>query len=194
MSDPSSAKPFIVGIGGTMRPNSSSERALRTSLKSAEALGAETLMFSGMSLDLPMYTPDARDRTPGARQLVDALRRCDGVIIAAAAYHGSISGLLKNALDYAEDLRTDTRPYLDDVPIGCIACAGGWQACGQTLAALRAVAHALRGWPTPLGAMLNTSASLFAEDGSCTDGPTKSQLEQVGYQVVRFTRLMTAAA
>jgi FMN reductase len=181
--------PFIVGLGGTTRVGSSSEKALTVSLKAAEELGAETAMFSGPALVLPMYAPDVADRTPAALDLVKALRRCDGIIVASPAYHGSISGLIKNALDYAEDLRTDERVYLDGVAFGCIACAGGWQAAGQTLAALRAIAHALRGWPTPLGGMLNTSTPLFDPKGGCTDLSAKFQLENVGKQVVLFAKM-----
>jgi FMN reductase len=182
-------RPLIVGLGGTPRPLSSSERALAICLRAAEADGAETIAFSGPQLVLPMYPPNSTERTEEALRLVDAFRRCDGVIIAAASYHGSMSGLIKNALDYAEDLRTDGRVYFDGLAVGCVVCAGGWQAAGQTLAALRAVAHALRGWPTPLGAMLNTSAKLFDESGSCLDLTAKMQLETVGRQVTQFASL-----
>jgi FMN reductase len=182
-------RPIIVGLGGTPRPLSSSERALAISLRAAEADGADTITFCGAELVLPMYSPSSSERTEEARRLVEALRRCDGIIIAAASYHGSISGLMKNALDYAEDLRTDRRVYLDGVAVGCIVCAGGWQAAGQTLAALRAVAHALRGWPTPLGAMLNTSGKLFDDSGGCLDLTAQMQLETVGRQVTQFAKL-----
>jgi FMN reductase len=79
--------------------------------------------------------------------------------------------------------------YFDGLAIGCIACAGGWQAAGPTLAALRSIAHALRGWPTPLGAMLNTSTKLFDERGTCLDLSAKMQLETVGRQVAQFAKL-----
>ena len=187
-------RPLIVGIGGTPRPLSSSERALAISLEAARAEGAETIAFSGPDLMLPMYPPNSTERTSEAQRLVDAFRRCNGVIIAAPSYHGSMSGLIKNALDYAEDLRTDQRVYLDGLAVGCIVCAGGWQAAGQTLAALRAIGHALRGWPTPLGAMLNTSSKLFDEAGNCLDLTAKMQLEVVGRQVTEFAKLQMQRA
>ena len=189
MSEKAKKVPLIVGLGGTTRSGSSSEKALVVSLRAAADLGAETLMFSGPSLVLPMYSPEVGERAAGASELVSALRRCDGIIVSSPAYHGSVSGLIKNALDYAEDLRTDGRVYLDGVGFGCIACAGGWQAAGQTLAALRAIAHALRGWPTPLGGMLNTSVPMFDSNGNCTDLSAKFQLENVGKQVVEFARM-----
>jgi FMN reductase len=183
-----SARPLIVGIGGATRPNSSSERALKTSLRAAENAGAETMLISGRKLLLPMYEPDG-DRTAEVVCLVEAFRSCDGLIVSSPAYHGSISGLIKNALDYTEDLRSDERVYFDGRAVGCIACAGGWQAAGQTLAALRAIAHALRGWPTPLGVTLNTSIRLFDEEGDRIDSAAKSQLYTVGHEVVEFAVL-----
>lgn len=183
-------KPLILGIGGTLRSGSSSERALSVSLKAAEAGGARTLLLSGPELHMPMYVSGEQPSGPVLR-LLAALRECRGLIVASPAYHGSISGLIKNALDHAEELRTDTRAYLDGVPIGCIVCAGGWQAAGQTLATLRTIAHSLRGWPTPLGAILNTSNALFDAEGHCTDVATRGQLEAVGRQVVDFIRMQS---
>jgi FMN reductase len=181
-------RPLILGLGGTPRSLSSSERALAISLNAARQEGAEIMSVSGPDLVLPMYPPSSTERAPEARRVVDAFRRCHGIIISVPSYHGSLSGLIKNALDYAEDLRTDERVYFDGMAVGCIVCAGGWQAAGQTLAALRAIAHALRGWPTPLGAMLNTSGKLFDEHGNCLDLTAKMQLEVVGRQVAQFAK------
>ena len=181
--------PLILGLGGTTRPGSTTERALAVALRAAAQEGADTVMISGSDLLLPMYTPNADERTDEGRRLVDIYRRCSGIIIASPAYHGSMSGLIKNALDYAEDLRMDERTYFDGIAVGMIACAGGWQAAVQTLTALRAVAHALRGWPTPLGAALNSSVGLFGPEGECTDLSSKFQLETVGRQVVQFARM-----
>jgi len=186
-------RPLIVGIGGTPRTGSSSEAALRICLNAAAARGAETALFSGPQLLLPMYVPNEAQRTAESRLLVNALRGCDGIILASPAYHGSVSGLLKNALDYAEDLRADQRAYLDGVPVGLIVCASGWQAAGQTLATLRSIVHALRGWPTPLGVTLNTTDRLFDEAGNCLDSASEMQLQIVGRQVLEFIHVRTQA-
>jgi len=186
--------PMILGLGGTTRPGSTTERALKVSLKAAEREGARTLLLAGPDLILPMYDPAERERTPEASRLIEALRGCDGLIVASPGYHGSLSGLVKNALDYVEDLRTGERVYLDGLAVGLIACAGGWQAAGQTLTALRSIAHALRGWPTPLGAALNTSVRLFDERGDLVDMSSRFQLETVGRQVVEFARMRRGAA
>src|SRR3954447_5945882 len=183
-----SPAPLVVGIGGTTRPGSATERVLRAALDAAERRGADTLLLAGADIDLPMYAPHAGPRTGAARAVVEQLARADGVIVASPAYHGGVSGLVKNALDHVEDLRDAPRPYLDGRAVGCIACAGGWQAAAATLTGLRTIAHALRGWPTPLGVTLNTSEPVFGPDGAVVDAAAIGQVEILADQVVSFAR------
>lgn len=150
-------RPYVVALGGTLRANSSTERALRAALDLAEAKGAETHLLTGEAIDLPPYQPEHAGRSGAAADLVAHLRRADAVIIGSPGYHGGISGLVKNALDYIEDMRGDDRCYLDGLPVGCVATAAGWQGAVAALTQLRSVVHALRGWPTPLGIAINTA-------------------------------------
>jgi FMN reductase len=179
-------EPLIVGIGGTTREGSSSEKALRVALNAAKNKGARIHLIAGDALDIPMYAPHLKHRSDKAIHLIEQLSLCDGLIISAPAYHGSISGLIKNALDYVEDLRLAERVYLDNVPLGLIGCGAGWQGATQALTHLRSIAHALRAWPTPMGAVLNSSTPLFDDRGVCIDPSALSQLQLVGEQVAQF--------
>jgi len=179
----------IVGIGGTARPGSSSERVVRHALAAAEAKGAEVELFDGPFIaSLPLYIPDRTERTDAERRFVEAVRGCDGIIVGSPGYHGSLSGPIKNILDLLEDLSRDARPYLDGRAFGAIVTAYGWQACGTTLVAMRSIAHALRAWPTPFGAAVNASGPLFDENGDCLDPKVAEQLAIVGRQVTDFAR------
>jgi FMN reductase len=182
-------RPLIVGVGGTTRSGSSSEKALRLVLEEARLLGAEVQLFAGPRIDLPMYAPGASQRTAQAMELIAALRCASGIVLASPGYHGSVSGLLKNALDYIEDMRADELPYFEGRAVGLIACAAGWQATGSTLNALRSIVHALRGWPTPLGIAINTVAQTFDADGSITDSAQASQIKLLAQQVVHFAQM-----
>jgi len=185
-------KPFIVGIGGTAAPASSTEQALALALASAERAGATVRMFGGQTLAaLPHYMTEGAAGCAEGKALVEAVRAADGLIVASPGYHGSISGMVKNAIDYLEETAKDERVYLDGVPVGLIATAYGWQATGSTLATLRSIVHALRGWPTPLGAAINSSGGIF-RDGACSDVGASNQLDLVGRQVYEFARLRRA--
>jgi FMN reductase len=120
--------------------------------------------------------------------LVAQLALADGIILGSPGYHGSISGLIKNALDYAEDLRADVRPYFSGRAVGCIATAGGWPGAVNTLSALRDVVHALRGWPTPLGATINSSERVFDDDGTCLVPRVAQMLDVIAAEVMSFVR------
>ncbi|ARP98008.1 NADPH-dependent FMN reductase [Pseudorhodoplanes sinuspersici] len=190
----SSARPLIVGLGGTARPGSSTENALRLALEAASKQGADTEIFAGPALDVPIYAPEKGERSDASLRLVEALKRCDGLILASPAYHGSISGLVKNAIDYTEDLRQAERTYLDGIAVGCVVTCAGWQAGGQTLAAMRSIVHSLRGWPTPMGVVINTVNAPFDFNGRCVDSTIEAQLHIVGRQVVDFATLRRSAA
>ncbi len=185
--------PLVVGLGGTLRANSSTERAVRYCLGAVQRQGGRVRMFAGPGLDLPMYAPHQLDRTPGALELVSALRSADAVVVGSPGYHGAISGLVKNALDYIEDLREDARVYLDNTPWGCISCAYGWQAAVGTLGQLRSIGHALRAWPTPLGVAINSAEPVWDSDGRLVDDPVRNQLELLATQVLTFARVNGAA-
>lgn len=183
-----STKPVIVGIGGTTRAGSSTEKALRFALNAAKALGAETVLLGASDIELPPYAPERPERTPEAKRLVAELRRAHGIIIASPGYHGGVSGLLKNALDYTEDMRTDERVYFDGRSVGCIVTAAGWQGTTTTLSALRSIVHALRGWPTPLGVCINSTEPAFSDDGSCISQSIADQLELLAQQTIEFAK------
>ena len=184
----------IVAIGGSTRPGSSSEMAVRLAGRSAEKAGARVIYITGRDLILPIYDTETKERTDQASTLVEAIRGANGLLVASPGYHGGISGMIKNALDYIEDLREDERPYLHNRAVGCIAVAYGWQATVSTLQQIRQVTHALRGWPTPLGAAVNALTTKFAADGSTEDEAAASQLASIGEQVVEFARMRASSA
>jgi FMN reductase len=162
-------------------------------LDQAERLGARTQAFTAAALRVPLYDADSFERTEQTAELVEAVRRADGLLIVSPGYHGGISGLIKNALDYVEDLREDSRPYLDGRAVGCVAAAAGWQATGSTLQALRSVVHALRGWPTPLGVAVNSELPVWGPSGALADPALIANLDIMTAQVVGFARRWLAA-
>jgi FMN reductase len=188
MAGPSSTRaPLVVGIGGTTRPASSTERALAFSLRGAQEAGSRVQLFGGAFLhSLPHYAPETRTLTDEQHELIEAVRAADALIIATPGYHGGISGLVKNALDTLEELRQDERPYLDGRAVGSIVTAYGWQAAGTVLTSLRSIVHALRGWPTPFGATINTLETKFDTTDTCSDPKVVEQLRTVGRQASSF--------
>jgi FMN reductase len=176
---------LVVGIGGSRRPGSSTERVIAAVLADLESRGATTKLYGGESLLFPHYEPGAPLDAAAADYLA-AVRAADAVVLGSPGYHGGISGLVKNAVDYLEELRDDPAPYLEGKAVGCVTTAYGWQAAVSTLSALRQTVHALRGWPTPYGIAMNVTGGLCSFDGRFTDTRAGESAGLVASQIMRF--------
>ncbi|MGN6608001.1 MAG: NADPH-dependent FMN reductase [Jatrophihabitans sp.] len=184
--------PVIVGLGGSTSAVSVTGLALDRCLALAAEGGAEVRAFDGPFLaGLPIFSVDA---TPSAAavELAEAVRGADALVVATPGYHGGMSGLVKNALDHLELLRDDRRPYLDGRAVGIVVTSSGWQACGTTLVAARSAVHALRGWPTPLGVMIN-SAEQYPDASGRFDARAEGALTVMTQQLLDFAGWQAAA-
>lgn len=152
----------IVGIVGSLRAGSSTGVLVSRILEDCQRRGATVKLFAGDSVDLPQYDP-SRPLPRTAADLIEAVRSADALVLGSPAYHGSISGTLKVALDYLEELRGDRRTYLAGMPVASIVTGAGWQGVAATLGHLRDVVHALRGWNVPLGITVNVAEVKLSE-------------------------------
>ncbi len=91
----------ILGINGSMRENSHSARALDIVLTAAEEHGAKTQLLDLRKIALPMYRPEgSSDDDAAVRDTTEAVNWAEGFVLASPDYHGSMSGAMKNFLDY----------------------------------------------------------------------------------------------
>jgi NAD(P)H-dependent FMN reductase len=89
----------VLGVAGSIRQGSYSTRALKIALDYAKKQGAEVRLLELNSLVLPLYDPGA----PASKEVehaTEAIAWADAFILASPDYHGSVSGALKNFLDY----------------------------------------------------------------------------------------------
>ena len=138
----------VVGLGGSLRAGSTSRAALRTALEGAENAGAETLLLDLRELDLPLYNPDDDEPTEQAARLIESCYAADALIWSSPLYQGTISGALKNALDWLHVLGGRDPPYLHDKVIGLVSAAGGTQGL-QAINTMEFAVRALREWAVP---------------------------------------------
>ncbi|MDO5102200.1 MAG: NAD(P)H-dependent oxidoreductase [Lautropia sp.] len=189
-----SKRPLIVGLGGSIRANSITERALRVALEHAGRLGCRTKLIGNAELPLELYDPGTTSFSDRANVLIESIREADGIIFGTPSYHGGVSGHVKNAIDFIEALRTDERPYLQGRAVGVIVCADGMQAMGSTISSLRDIIHSLRGWPTPYSAALHTLRHPFGADGQEADPAALRACQAVADEVVEFVRMRVLSA
>jgi FMN reductase len=173
----------VVGLGGSMRSGSTSLTALHTALEGAGAAGAVTNVLNLQELSLPMYSPE-HGVPDQAITMTDAVAGADAMIWSSPTYQGSISGALKNALDWMILLGDRDPAYLSNKPIGLVATAGGVQGL-QSINAMEFSVRALRGWAVPLMLAVPQSHAVFDADGRLTDEAITNQLHALGAEVTR---------
>ena len=176
----------VVGVGGTLREGSASLGALRRALAASADAGAETELLDLRELDLPMYEPGRAldEYGPGVERFVEALRGADGILVSTAAYHGTLAGVTKNALDFAQFLSGGEHPYFDGKVVGLISTAGGEQAGTNSTGALVHVVHSLRGVVAPLVVSIPKAWQRADGSGEITDELYGRRLDTLGGLVV----------
>jgi len=182
----------VVGIGGSVAAPSRSLAALMLALDSAREAGARTTLFDLHRLRLPMYDPTVRHPPEPAQQLIETAYAADGLLWSSPLYHGTISGALKNALDWLHVLVERDPPYLADKVIGLISTAGGAQGL-QALNTMEFVVRALRGWAVPYVVPIAQAREAFDDEGRVRDGSVAGQLQLLGSEVVRVSRLFASS-
>jgi azobenzene reductase len=89
----------VLGVGSSMRQGSYSTTALNMILHMAKGNDAETKLLDLRQTNLPMLYA-AKDDTHEIVQVTELVEWADAYILATPDYHGSMSGSLKNFLDY----------------------------------------------------------------------------------------------
>jgi FMN reductase len=174
----------IVGLGGSMARNSRSRAALQTALEGAASAGAQTQLLDIRRLDLPMYNPDEDEPTEAAATLIEACYAADGLLWSSPLYQGTISGALKNALDWLHLLGHRDPPFLHDKVIGLVSAAGGTQGL-QAINTMEFAVRALRGWAVPYVVPVAAAWRVFDGSGNVQDPEVELQLRTLGGEVVR---------
>lgn len=187
---------IILGIGGSLRSGSTAALALQTALEGASSAGAETRTIDLAQLPLPMFngTYELEGYTPEGREaiftLLNATREANGLILASPTYHNTISGSLKNALDYMELLKNDHPPRLEGKVVGVISVQLGISGTGNnTLTTMILAARAMRAWVAPSMVAVPNSPNAFNEEGQPNDASIKQRLYALGVEVARASEM-----
>ena len=188
MTQTSSQAIQVVGIAGSLRKGSFTRMALQVALAGAKEAGARTrlldlrdyqLTFSDGKEDESVYPKDVF-------KLREEVRAAQGIILATPEYHGSYSGVLKNALDLM-----GFEEFAGKM-LGLVGVSGGAMGAFGAMNSLREVLRALHAWVIPEQAAIPEAWKVFDESGALKDSGLEKRLKEVGRQVARFSYLHTS--
>lgn len=176
----------VVALCGSQRSGSYTRTGVRYALRGAERAGGTSELVDLRALDLPTFDPGAED-AGDAPALRETIRSADAVLLGTPMYHGSYSGVLKNALDYCgfEEFEGET--------VGLFAVAGGSFPI-TPLEHLRSVCRSLDAWVLPHQAAIPRARNAFVDDPdapgdigrSFEDDGLRDRVETLGRRLVTY--------
>jgi FMN reductase len=174
----------IIGISGSPDKNSSTTLALKKVLQGAVEAGACVELIDLGEMNLPIISPAEEDFYPeDVFTLRSAIKNADGIVLATPEYYGSMSGLLKNAIDLSV--------YGDfkDKPVALVGVAGGEAGAINSLNAMRTMCRNLHAWALPQEVSVASAHKVFEKNGNILDDKIGSRLFDLGSSLSEITAL-----
>lgn len=174
-------------IAGSNRKAAASTVLLRYIESLLKARSISITFVDLRELQLPLFTPDMEELHPNAQRLLETVVDADGLILATPEYHGSVSGVLKNALDYINAGQASGKSVLS------VSSAGGPMGVSSLLH-LQSIVRNLHGVNCPEWISIGYGSNSFGLDGAPLDGGMRGRVEDAVGNFVELTRMLAIRA
>jgi FMN reductase len=173
----------VVALSGSLRAGSYTTMALRTALEGAASVSAKTELLDLREFQLEFAGTSSALTSAGVADLKVEVKRAHGIVLGTPEYHGSFSGILKNALDLMGFEEFEGKM------IGLVGVSEGRMGAFDALNSLRNVGRALHAWVVPEQVSIPEASKVFDLKGRVRDLDVRARLLQVGRRVAEFARL-----
>jgi NAD(P)H-dependent FMN reductase len=188
-----SQTPRILAFAGSTRKDSYNKKLVRIAAQAAEGGGAEVTVADLADFPMPLFDEDlekAQGQPATAVELKKLMVGSHGFLIASPEYNSSISGVLKNAIDWV------SRPVPNEPPL--VAYRGKaavlMSASPGGLGGLRGLVH-LRSILGNIGMIVlpdqvavPQAFNTFGEDGKLKDAKQQASIEDLGRTLALFLK------
>jgi len=181
----------ILGVSGSLR---------QASFNTALLHAAKELAPDGMNIalhrlhDLPLFDQDVEEQGDPApvAEFKDAIERADGLLLACPEYNGGITGVLKNAIDWASRVgKTRKVSVLAGKTICIIGASPGVTGTVRAQDQLRLILRRAGARTEPQGDVLVFQAHTKIVDGRLADERTR---EALGRHLAGFAERLAATS
>ncbi|MBV9861563.1 MAG: NAD(P)H-dependent oxidoreductase [Alphaproteobacteria bacterium] len=179
----------VLGICGSLRKGSYNMAALRTAIE---------LKPTGMTVEvadisaIPLYNEDVRAQgfPPPVETLREQIRAADALLFACPEYNYSMSGVLKNAIDWTS--RPPDQPFAAK-PIAIIGAAAGMAGSARSQAHLRQSCVFLDMHPlNKPEVLIGQAQTKFDENGRLTDEVARNLIRDLMLALMRWAQQIGA--
>lgn len=188
--------PKILAFAGSTRTDSFNKKLIKIAADGARGAGAEVTLIDLRDFPLPLYDGDLEQRDglpPTARELKGLMLSHQGFLISSPEYNSSISGVLKNTIDWA------SRQDEGEIPLACFKnkVAGLMSASPGGLGGLRGLVH-VRAILGNIGVLvipeqiaIAKAHEVFNTDGTMKNKDQEEQVKKIGANVAKLLTKLT---
>lgn len=186
--------PKILVFAGSLRKGSYNKKLAKIAMQGAKDAGGEVTYIDLEDYPLPIYCAEIeeKDGLPhNAIKLKELFLKSDGFIISSPEYNSSISGALKNAIDWisrpASSAEVYLSPFIDKV---CLLLSASPGALGglRGLVHLRAILQNIFMHVIPGQKSIPNAGEAFDENGNLKNSEQQEAIKALGKQLVDVTR------
>ncbi|MCM1982336.1 NADPH-dependent FMN reductase [Lyngbya confervoides] len=192
--------PKILAFAGSTRSASFNQQLVKAAAEAAKAAGAAVTYLDFLDYDMPLYNQDLEAKAGLPASVVQfkaLLKEHQGFLIACPEYNGSLTPLLKNAIDWA------SRPEPGEPPmalscfrhkVAALLSASPGQLGGMRgLIHVRAILEGIGVLVIPDQKSIPTAHSAFDAQGQLQDEAQRLAVHQVAQKLVEVTAKLNAA-
>lgn len=191
------AKPKILAFAGSTRIDSFNKKLVKVAAAGAMENGADVTIIDLRDFAMPLYDGDLEQKEglpSNARKLKDLMLSHQGFLISSPEYNSSISGVLKNTIDWV------SRPSEGEEPLACFKdkVAGIMSASPGGLGGLRGLVHVrailenISVLVIPEQIAIAKAHEVFNADGTIKDKKQEEQVKRIGASVAKLLIKLTA--
>ncbi len=186
------SKPKILAFAGSTRSGSFNKKLLHVAAEAARRAGAEVTVVDLRDLALPLFDGDFEDASglpESAKRFKTLLRESDGLLITSPEYNSSITGVLKNAIDWASRAETDDEPPLiafRGKAASIMSASPGGLGGLRGLVHLRAILGNIGVIVLPDQVAVSAAHEAFDDAGQLKDARKRKQVEDIGRTLAEF--------
>jgi chromate reductase len=179
--------PRILAFAGSSRRDSVNKKLLAIAAEGAREAGAEVTVVDLADFPMPLYDGDLEEREglpPQAKRLRQIMIEHDGLLIASPEYNSSISGLLKNVIDWLSrpqpgEEALELLPFKNKVACLISASPSYWGGL-RGLVTLRSILGNIRVLVLPEQLTLPNAFEAFDDRGQLKDAKKTEQAKHMG--------------
>lgn len=184
--------PKILAFAGSTRRESFNKKLVKMAAQGARSAQAEVAVIDLADFPMPLYDGDLEQKEglpANARKLKELMIAHQGFLIASPEYNSSISGVLKNAIDWASRTASPNEPSLvcfKDKIAGIMSASPGGLGGLRGLVHLRAILENMGVIVLPYQIAVPKAGEAFNNDGTFKDAKQNENVEKVGKNLVNF--------